>query len=818
MAQAWNERKGSAPQLTQYGWLTLGQKGTIAANRRQGRPQGLGRVRNRLAMIQQRSTAVPGLDASPCSLELHGTGERRPVLEGNGPSDGRFQRIRVLGLTLERWRSWEPALYAAVTAVWILAVAQWFYGSMRWQLYHSIAWAQGVTYDPAQRLNVLGLWSAPLDDTFIHFDFARSTARGFPFQWIDGNGYSSGGTSLLYPFVLALGMLAGFRGLLAMHFAALLATTCVFAAALGLRRAFTGLPKTASYLLPFALLGVGGLGWSIFSGMELALLLAVWTGAVRAQDALSERVLGSAVLTARHLVPLALWNVALVATRPEALTTAGILACAVSWHFWRRLGLRRAITVLAATTFPAASVTFTQAIANRILTGDFAAAGALVKLEMYSPHMTWRGVAESYFAFLKYQVVRVTELHFSSEPYLGLLVWALAGFALVPKPTRRWALLLWASLVTWIATVALNGQVRWQNERYTMPAVAFLLIAAALGAGALITMPLSRGLRQRRNWGAFAVGAAALGTFVTVQKRCMADQVWFFGRASRNVFDQQLQVGHRLGHLLHPVPRRIAMGDAGAIPYAADVPGLDLIGLGGTHRLPFARAAGWGLGATVELIQRLPKADRPDVLAIYPSWWNDLPLWFSDGVIESASSTARGNVICGGPTKVGYRADFSALDDAETPLSLEAGERVVDALDFADIVSERLHDYEVSNPCYSYVGMKMLPDPRNPQHDVWDASRIVDPGLTQTFVLRGLRAGHPLKLVFRSAPPMPQQMRVSVQYAEIGELALRPSDSWVEPTIEVSAEHVKDEVTISLTTAGRTAAELFHVWAVQAAH
>ena len=57
-----------------------------------------------------------------------------------------------------------------------------------------------------------GEWSAPLDDVFIHFDYARAAAEGHPFEWFAGNGYSSGNTSLLYPFVLAVGYLAGFHG------------------------------------------------------------------------------------------------------------------------------------------------------------------------------------------------------------------------------------------------------------------------------------------------------------------------------------------------------------------------------------------------------------------------------------------------------------------------------------------------------------------------------------------------------------------------------------------------------------------------------
>ncbi len=723
--------------------------------------------------------------------------------------------IRAIGARLKHLQRFESLIYACVAATWILLMARWFYGSMRWQLYQSIAWAQGMTYDPAHRPNLLGLWSAPLDDVFIHFDFARSTARGFPFQWIDGNGYSSGGTSLLYPFVLAVGLMAGFRGLALMHFAALLATACVFITALGLRRAFADLPKVASYLLPFALLGVGALSWSLFSGMELGLFMAIWTGAVIAQDELSMRLHSSADSLTSGTVKLALWNMALVATRPESLATVLVLSGAIGWHLVRQRGRGPALRAMAITVVPAGCIPLTQAIINRWLTGDFAAAGALVKLEMYSPHMTWDGIVRSYFSFLKYQVLRVTEAHFSDVRYVGWLLWGLAAVAVIPKSTRRWALLLWACLITWIATVAFNGQVRWQNERYTMPAVAFLLIAAALGAGYLLTLPLVRNPRRPLVWASAAAAATATIVYTAAQWHCTSGQVWFFGRASRNIFDQQLQVGHRLGHLLNPAPHRIAMGDAGAIPYAADLPGLDLIGLGGTQNLPFARAAGWGLGATVELIQRLPSEERPDVLAIYPSWWHELPLWFSDGIIENASSTARGNVICGGPTKVAYHADFSALDDAETPLSLLPNERVMAALDFGDIVSERAHQYRISKPWFSYVGMKKLPDPRNPHRDLWDASRIVDPGIDQTFTLSGLEPGRPLRLIFRVAPPGPQQIRVEIQGKDLGKLDLTASDEWVEASRPVDAGLVAGRVEVRITTTSPAAAELFHLWATQ---
>ena len=41
-----------------------------------------------------------------------------------------------------------------------------------------------------------------------------------------------------------------------------------------------------------------------------------------------------------------------------------------------------------------------------------------------------------------------------------------------PLNTRGYAILLWGNVRGWLALVAMSGQVRWQNERYTMSAVA----------------------------------------------------------------------------------------------------------------------------------------------------------------------------------------------------------------------------------------------------------------------------------------------------------------------------------------------------------
>jgi hypothetical protein len=705
----------------------------------------------------------------------------------------------------------EPLLYLLVAGICTLRVAGEFYGSEFWQLNHSIAWALGNAFEPTQRTRFPTIWSAPLDDVFIHFDFARAAVRGLPFEWIDGNGYSSGGTSLLYPLILSLGFLLGFRGLNLMHFAAIIATTSVFALLWGLRRAFSGLPRLLSYLLPFGLLSIGALDWSLFSGMEVALFLAMWVTGFCAWDALVVALNDESPI----LPPLCALGIAsflIAATRPEAVTTIAVLAADAALRVFRRRGLAPAIASLCAAAGPGALVVGLQAIANRVLTGDASAAGALVKLEIYNPLLTRAQILDAYWFHLKYQILRVTQYHFGTNGYTGWLAWALALVALISPKTRRYAAVLWLSLIGWILTVAFNGQVRWQNERYTMPAVAWLLVASTLGLGWLLGFAFSRRNRMVLRVIPPLLGAIAAAVFVWGRSSAFRDQRWFFGRASRNIFDQHIQTGHLLRTGLKPQPTRVLVGDAGAIAYVSDLPGLDIIGLGGTFRLPFARASHWGVGASVELIQHLPMHERPDVFAIYPDWWNDFPLWFSADV--AARVPVRGNVICGGHTKVVYRADFSALDDAERPLSARAGERVVDYLDFADVISEANHSFSLSERAAGFVEMKKLAHPENPERDLWDAGRILSPGLVEKFQLRGLNPHHPTRLLLRVAPVGPARIQLESGSRNLGALDLVASDEWTEVSFDLPADAIQQRLPLSLR-ALEGAPTLYFLWVLE---
>lgn len=702
-------------------------------------------------------------------------------------------------------------VYALFAGVCVLLAACWFYSSMRLQTLYSMAWsderfptwvARGI--EPSQ-----GPWSAPLDDVFIHFDFARSAARGHPFEWSPGNGYSSGDTSLLYPFALAVGYLLGFHETL-MFWAALVACVSIFAALLAARRLFRSLPVWTSYLAPVALLSVGALDWSFFSGMEVAFFLGLWGLAFVLWDKICQSATAMVPVRWSQLGALGISGALLVATRPEAVTTVAVLAVSILWVLRAQLNFVRTLRVLALVAGPGAIIQLGQAFANYIFTGEVSAAGAIAKLELHHPYLSLLQVWDAWKFNLMYEVTRVTNYHFSIVPGVGWLVWLLAAIPLVPTSTRRPALFLWFSLLLWACMVALNGQVRWQNERYVMPAVAWLLLLAALGLGVSLNIGVC-GLYQRRwSWVLLGSMAGLAGVaFAVFQAPRFRDQVWFFGRASRNILDQHATVGVALRENLKP--RRVLVGDAGAIPYVADVPALDIIGLGGYRKLPFARATRYGVAAAIELIERLPLADRPDLLAIYPSWWGDFPLWFGS---EIGEVPLRGNVIAGGASKVVYVPDWSPIETSNRPRQLGPTETVVDSLDFADLVNERTHAYARPLRGQGFVTMKILTYPSNPQQPVWDGGRIASVNESLRFTLSGLTPGKPARILVRTAPTQSEDFKLTLNGKPLETPRFFPADYWREVAVPIPIQLVAPTLSVELHSKSDTIS-WYHLWLVQ---
>ena len=198
--------------------------------------------------------------------------------------------------------------------------------------------------------------------------------------------------------------------------------------------------------------------------------------------------------------------------------------------------------------------------------------------------------------------------------------------------------------------------------------------------------------------------------------------------------------------------------------------------------MPFARATRAHVGASIELIEHLDARSRPDVFAIYPSWWDELPLWFGSRIGEVP---ARGNVICGAPSKVLYRANWAALEGSSRPFRLDRSERVVAELDWADVLSEDAAGYRRTPKAEGRIALKLLPNLAAPERDVYDAGRHTPEGTREHFTLRGIEPGLPLRLIVRAAPVADVSIPVSIDGKPAGTLELSRSDGWIEVSLRI---------------------------------
>ncbi|APR82006.1 Hypothetical protein A7982_07355 [Minicystis rosea] len=579
-----------------------------------------------------------------------------------------------------------------------------------------------------------GHFPVPLDDVYIHFGFARSAALGHPFAWIPENGYSSGGTSLIWPLVLAPGWLVGFRGERLAWFAAVLACLAVIDLARSLRRLLA--PRWITWAAPLLVLAVPLLDWSLFSGMETAVFAAILG---RTLVAVREAERAPPARRAAMQLRAGVWSAILVASRPEAAPLALLLGLAVV----HAAGSLRTVPSMARAFGPTFAFLAAQAAANRAFTGEWSAAGAVRKLVTTNPYTTSLDAAIEVIKNLAALRAQAFESALGG-PRVAWILPLLGLVAALDRRTRRLALPLLLGAVAALGLVSLNTTARFQNLRYATPSLLMLIVAAALGASAL----------AHRGRAGGALAAVALAVAVLAPAGAFHRQIDHFARASANIAAQQVETAYRLAARV-PQPRRVLVGDAGAIPYLSGLGALDGLGLGGYHDLPFARASVHGVPAVIELIERLPTAERPDVFALYPSWWPGLADVFghrTDGV------RITDNVICGADEKVIYDADWSTLAPAD-----EHRADAVDEIDIADLVDERTHDYAFPKPRGGWVIGATLPLADGRKR--FDAGRIIPEGKLESFTIRSDVAA-PTALVLRTDGGAELALRVIVTRAD----------------------------------------------------
>jgi hypothetical protein len=666
-------------------------------------------------------------------------------------------------------------------------------------------------YNRAQELSLddkLTL-SAPLDDTFIHLQYARQIGQGQWLSYNDGDRPSSGASSLLYVMVLGGAHFVGFSGHKLLAFAIIVGAGLLGGCALlGYRLALRLSGQRRAGLWSGALIATNGaFVWGATSGMEVALVSVL---------ILATLVAFESELSSRRFVLTPLVCALCALSRPEGLIFGVIITAAVVFELLREeltkspqrssRGTTMAMVLYALLPI---GVGVGQYIFYKIATASTVQNGVVAKSLLYEPVFYPTEFVDAVFQNLtKLMVMVLTGLEPGNYLFPGTIVFFVLGIwqlAFKGSPHRSFAVASATALLLAMSSIATLGTWGWHHYRYLLPFFPPVLVMAVVGFYSLRTL-------QAKNWLPEALAAFALVCSV------VGLPVWAAttGGNSLQINEQQISIAYWIRENVPP-GARVGINDAGAIRYYGAHPTVDLIGLT-TNGLALPTRN--GVGSLYEALEKMPPEKRPDYFAIYPTWF---PGFESSGVLDqeiarfSLSSRPEVAGIVGGSEVVVSRADWSLAQSGNT---FRGQGSLKDSLDVADLASEKEHDYHIEMPLIGLEPANLLRRERSPEGEM-----IVDGGRgvqgAEQFTVRGLSPNRPVE-VFMRTTSAPFALQVQADGQDLGQWIFQPStrsSGWQEATFRIPAEAVRSgSLRVRLSSPKQAPLEThtaYHYWFVQ---
>ncbi|MGI8311097.1 hypothetical protein [Saccharopolyspora hattusasensis] len=647
----------------------------------------------------------------------------------------------------------------------------------------------------------------PVDDAYIHLQYARQIGTGHFLQYKTGDPISTGASSLLYVLILGGAYALGVQGAAFLPFAMTFGALCLALTAAGTYRLGTRLVGRQAGLFAGLLVALSGpLAWGATSGMEIAFvafllvsLLLVFTG---------ERAQSRFVWTPLVAVAAAL-------TRTEALLFAGMLGLAMIWHViahargtraaWPRVIGR--ILWIGLPVYAAGA----QYLYYWSVTGSAEQNGVLAKSLLHMPAVYPLEVADKVLSNFRIFLDAFTGLSTQDYVFPGALLLAVAGVIGLFRRFPQWrglALAAGLGVVLVLASVSTLEYSDIHHMRYVQPLMPILLLFGVIGIHSAAQL-FTGGARR-----SVLVGGVVVALLFTVSQL----PAWSLRQAQQaaGIRDQQVTISHWIkGHL--PRGASVAVNDVGAIAYFSDRYVVDLIGLATTG---FATPNLHGAGSLYEELRHLPQQRRPDYFAIFDSWsvhgLGEGGLFGRELITFELKSPAFSHTTIGGLSacqaartcnKVTiYQADWNALGSGAEPLQAPNGQ-IRDRLNVADLRDEERHDYQVIPAHQGFQPETHVKTVTGPDGgDVVDSGRHVIGG--ESFTFHDLIPHQPLTVMARIDATEPEadeptgsravQVEVNGKVAGIWQFDADPR-GWVETTFEIAAELVTDSaVTIEL--------------------
>jgi hypothetical protein len=651
-------------------------------------------------------------------------------------------------------------------------------------------------------LSRAGRPALPLDDSFIHLQYARRLAEGGFFSYVPGEGYTSGATSLLWPIVLAPFHLLGLRGFSLVWAAWLLGTLAHAALAvevMRLARRLAGRAAGAGALVMS--LGFGAFAWFAWSGMETIPFAWILLRTARASAAYCEpdprypRAGPAEIAILGVLAPL---------VRPEGALASGIAAAALLFRPWGETKYRRLfalVPLVGPLVVPLVHLAFA---------GHATSSTTMVKWLPANPAYDRAGA----WAFIASNVRVLWTSVLDGGEWSAVFVpenWlipTLLGAAALFTCAHRQRLPMHAAfvLVIVLGTVLPCTYLSflWNRVRYVWP---------FYGAHFVLLACLARelgGLARRFGKTSVPVTPIVVGLFAGALVSKLPWALSDLAQSSRAIDHQQVTLGLWAAEHL-PAEARIGVNDTGAIAYFSGRRTFDVVGLTTEGESRY-----WvhGAGSRFEHYEKLPPERRPTHFIVYPQWMSCPPV-LGD---ELHRETVTDQSILGGPTMIAYEARWALLGSGAAPRTKIEGS-LADELDVADLESEAAHGYQLfGGSDQDDVAIVAEAPGCDETEGAGDCPEIADGGRLRRAVDRfttSLQQGRAARFVLRVSAEVPVELVVRAGGVDAGTTRLSPGP-WTEHVIEIPPDRVRDRTEIEVRSMQEGAYfNVFHGWFFQ---
>ena len=485
----------------------------------------------------------------------------------------------------------------------------------------------------------------PLDDTWIHFQFADNFSNGYFFQYNPGD-YTAGTTSPLYVIVLGIsGLLTGNFMITSVIISFLfyvfscmviykLSLSIFASSGSPLKGMNSGLtPEYISLVVSITTVFSGRLAWSSLSGMETTMFIffCIFGVYLHVRNLISGKF---------SMLPALLFALATV-SRPEGYLLSVLYFIDVILNLLHKSEFRKHFISLLTSAAIFGMITLPYLIFSYIVSGDF------------FPN-TFKGQGGYMRLYPDFEYLRIATIYFFRDNFITALLYLFSIIFYIANLKKYFSDLKYVNLIfLWIILLPLASSLlipNWRHHvRYLIPLIPFINFASVYMLLILINTEFLEGFK---NIILKRISVLALLTVFSLIYYVVYAVA--LGKNTDNINNQQVYLAEWVKENVNQ-NETIALNDIGAITFISKNKVIDMAGLITPEVLRY-RNYQWK--DNLDSLNMLLKRNNVRYLIIYDHWFKEYLQEYGKELTFVTSAILEDNTICGGKEMKVYKTNF----------------------------------------------------------------------------------------------------------------------------------------------------------------